>query len=313
MKAKLKDLLQHASSRSLLNIGMLLFVAILLVLVLFEPGKDAEVTKQRNLTELKQTDIDEIELKRPNSGDIKIRKKDDIWYLTSPYQLPANDFRAQSVSALAELKSHLQYDISKVSLEKFKLDKPEVSIILNDDVRLDIGGVDPINNRRYVKNGDTLHLVSDSFYYQIVGQITSYISYQIIPPDMEITKIILPKFSMVLDNGNWKLSPIQKDVSVDQLNEFLDEWRHAQSLEISEYKGRSRQTDIQVFYKNQVHPLEFSLMKKNDSIYLVRKDLKLSYKLSDETAEKLQKLPPPPEEKEPEAEQPATATDKPAE
>ncbi len=204
-----------------------------------------------------------------------------------------------------------------MDLQKFKLDKPEVSIILNDEVRLDIGGVDPINNRRYVRNGDTLHLVSDTFYYQIIGQVTSYISYQIIPPETELTKIILPRFSLVLDDDKWKLSPEKEEVSTDIINEFLDEWRHAQSLEIAEYRGRQRKTDIQVFYKNQVQPLEFSLMKKNDSTYLVRKDLKLSYKLSDETAQKLQELPDPPEP-EPEPEKaskngPAEAVDNAAE
>ncbi|MDH5444300.1 MAG: DUF4340 domain-containing protein [Gammaproteobacteria bacterium] len=293
-KTKIKSIIQQLDSRSWLNIGMLLFILLLILLAFIEPGE--KDTKQIvTLTNLKQADIKQIEIRRSNDEDITLRHKNDIWYMSSPYQLPANDFRAQSASALAEIKSHLQYNVSNINLKEFKLDKPEITIILNDMVTLEIGGVDPINNRRYVKNGDTLHLVSNTFYYQLKGQITTYISYQIIPPETEITKLILPKLTLTLESGNWKLHPAQEDISADRINEFLDEWQHAQSLEISKYTGRKRKNDIQIYYKDQLQPIGFSLMKKQDSIFLVRNDLGISYKLSDEIAEKLQKLPDPPE------------------
>ena len=299
MKAQISAYLQKYNSRTWLNIGLFIFIVLLVMLVVFEPGKQEE-SKTVYLTDLKQSNIKDIELRRAN-GIIRLHKRDDVWYIGEPYQLPANDFRAQSVSALAEAKSHLQYAVKGIDLKKFKLDKPEVTIILNKDVTLEIGGVDPINNRRYVKNGDTLHLVSDNFYYQLVGLVTAYISYQILPPDIELAQLVLPKFKLTLEKGEWKLSPTQKEVSADSINEFINEWRHAQSLEIAEYHGQPRKANIQIFYKDHEKPISFSLQKKDDSIFLIRGDLKLSYKLSDEIAEKLQKLPEPPEPAEPAA------------
>lgn len=290
----MKQLLQKYNSRTLLNIGLFVFILLLVLLVVLEPGKQAE-KKAVHLTGLTQAGIKHIELKRASEADIKLEKRDGIWFLTEPYQLPANDFRARSVSALAEAESHLQYDARTIEPKKFKLDKPDISIIFNNEVSLAIGGVDPLNNRRYVKSGDTLHLVSDTFYYQLTGAVTSYISYQILPPDIKLSKLVLPKFTLSQQDGNWQMTPAQKDTSADSINEFINEWRHAQSLEISEYKGALRKPNIHVYQAGAAGPISFSLQKQNDSTFLIRNDLRLRYKLSDETAEKLQNLPEPPQ------------------
>lgn len=285
--------LQKYNSRTLLNIGLLVFLLLLVSLIVFEPGKKPK-PKAVHLTELSQADIKHIELQRIGKPDIKLEKRDSIWYLTEPYQLPANDFRAQSLTALAETKSYLQYDAKSVDLKKVRLDKPEVTIVLNDKLKLTIGGVDPIHNRRYVKNGDTLHLVNDTFYYQLTGTVTAFISYQILPPDAKLSKLVLPRFSLSQKDGEWYMRPAQKDTSADSINEFINEWRHAQSLQVSEYKGKLPKPDIRVYREATADPIDFSLQKKQGSTFLVRHDVKLSYKLSDETAEKLQQLPEPP-------------------
>jgi len=291
----MKSLINKLNSRNLLNIGLFLFILILVLLVMLSPDKEAEKVSVK-LTKLKPTDIYDIELRRASEPNIKLQKRNGIWYIIEPFQLAANEFRAQSVSALAGVISHLQYDAKTIDLKKFKLDKPEISIVLNKSITLDVGGVDPIKNRRYVKNGETLHLVNDTFYYQIVGKVTAYISYQLLAPEIKLSKLVLPKFTLQLQEGDWKITPEQKDTSADSINEFVSEWRHAQSLEISDYQGKARKADIQIFIQDQERPIEFSLQKESgNSYFLVRNDLKLRYKLSDETAEKLQKLPDPPE------------------
>lgn len=288
----MKQILQHLNSRTLLNIGLFALILVLVLVLVFEPGKEPEI-KPRHLTELTQADITHIDIKRTDATDIKLKKNNGVWFIIDPYQLPANEFRVQSVAAMAVTKSFLQYDIKTVDLKKFKLDKPEITVILNNNISLEVGGVDPINNRRYVKNGDTLHLVSDTFYYQVVGAITAYISYQLLPPDIKLNKLVLPKFTLSQQNGDWQMNPAQQDASADSINEFVDEWRHAQSLEISEYKGAPQKANIHIYPEGMEKPIEFSLQKLNDSIFLIRNDLKLRYKLSDEIAEKLQKLPEP--------------------
>lgn len=288
----MKPLLQNLNSRTLLNIGLFIFIVVLVLVLSLEPGKQAP-PKTVHLTELKQAEITDIELKRKDATDIQLHKRDGIWYITRPYQLLANDFRAQSVSALAEAKSHLQYDAGSMDLAKFKLDKPEVSITLNKSVTLDIGGVDPIKNRRYVKQGQTLHLVNDTFYYQIIGKATAYLSYQLLSADIKLSKLVLPNFTLTQQGGDWQLSPAQKETSADSINEFVNEWRHAQSLEISEYQGKPRKANIHIYQEGQAKPIAFTLQKEHDNTYLIRNDLKLRYKLSDEMAEKLQTIPEP--------------------
>ena len=302
--SQIKELLQKYNSRTLLNAGLFVFMLILVSLVILKPGKNSDPNLTK-LTKLKQSDVISIVLQRQNEKDINLEKRDGIWFIKEPYQLPANDFRAQTISALVEAVSYLQYDSNNMELAKFKLDKPEVTIQFNNKVTLEIGGVDPIKNRRYVKIDNTLHLVNDTFYYQVIGKVTAYVSYQIVPPNMKLSKITLPKFTLSLNDGNWKLSPAQADVSADSINEFVNEWQHAQSLEIENYKGTKQKNNIRIDFQNSEQPLEFSLLKIQDSSYLVRHDYQLSYKLSDEIAEKLQKLPEPPGTAEIESTEPA--------
>lgn len=288
----MKALLKNINARNLLNIGLFIFILLLVLVVVMEPGKEPE--KQIvHLSKLKQADIDHIELIRHNAGNITLVKQDGVWYLSKPYHLPANEFRARSVAALAEARSHLQYDANSMDLKKFQLAKPDITVILNDKLKLEIGGVDPLNNRRYVKNGNTLHLVNDTFYYQLIGQVTAYISYQLLPPESKLSKLVLPKFTLNQQDGIWQLAPAQKDTSADSLNEFVNEWRHAQSLEVSEYKGKPGKADILIYRENETDPIRFRLQKQQGTTYLVRDDIKLRYKLSDEIAEKLQTLPEP--------------------
>ena len=282
------------NSRLILNIGLAVVVLMLVLVVVFEPGKAPPPEKVR-LTSLKQDDIKQIHIKRNKQADIVLEKRGPVWFMLKPYHLAANDFRAKSIMQLAEAESHLQYDTASIDLAKFDLKTATTSVTFNNTLTLEMGNSDPLQRRRYVRNGNTLHLITDNLYYNIIATPTSFLSYQLLPPDSKFSKLELPNFTMQLEQGRWTVTPTPKDLSADSITELLNEWRHAQALEIEEYEGPAKKGQFKIHLQGQDSPIGFSYTREEDDHYLIRHDLKLRYKISEEIAKNLQELPPPPE------------------
>lgn len=276
----------------MLNIGLALIVLALALVLMFEPGKQPAPEKIR-LTTLQQDDITHIHLHREQQPDIVLEKRGQAWFMLEPYQLAANDFRVKSIMQLAAAESHYQYDTASIDLAKFDLKTPSTSVTFNHSLSLELGNSDPIKRLRYVKNGPTLHLITDNVYYNLIATVTSYLSYQLLPPESKFNKLELPRFSMQLEQGRWTVTPRPKGLSTDSITELLNEWRYAQALEIEEYTDPKTPAQFKIHLQGQTHPINFTLMQEEDDHYLIRHDLKLKYKISEELAKNLQELPPP--------------------
>ena len=280
------------NSRLLLNIGLALVVLILALVLVFEPGKEAAPEKIL-LTKLKQDDITHIHIQRQDQADIVLEKRGQVWFMLQPYQLAANDFRVTSILQLATAESHHQYNTADIDLAQFKLKTPTVRVTFNQTLTLELGNSDPIKRRRYVKNGPTLHLITDNIYYNLVATATSYLSYQLLPPDSRFSKLELPALTLQLSQGRWTVTPKPKNLSADSITELLNEWRYAQALEVEEYSGPQTPVQIKIHLQDREQPIGFSLVQEDGEHYLIRHDLKLRYKLSDDLLKNLQELPPP--------------------
>lgn len=294
--------------RQLLNIGLLAAVAIMVLLVVYEPGKEAP-PEQVRLTALKHDDVNHILLKRADKTDIELEKRNNVWFMLKPYTVAANDFRAQTISRIATAVSHAHYDIGTVDSKKFKLDNPVATITFNKQYHVALGNNEPLKRRRYMKSDQQLHIVDDTFYYQVMSPATTYASYSLLAPDSTITQLDLPKLKLKLQDGNWQVSPKPKDYSADSVTGLLNEWRHSQSLEVEVYEGKKLKPAITIHLANQDKPVSFALLRKKPDAYLIRPDLKLQYKLTEENLDKLLSLPPPPKPEE----NPAGDTDAPGE
>lgn len=286
--------IDKTNTRLLLNIGLLAAVGILVLLVVFEPGKQAPAEKV-HLTPLKQGDVTHILLKRTGEPDLELEKRNKVWFMLKPYTVAANDFRAQTISRIAAAESYVHYDIGTVDSKKFNLDKPVAAITFNKQYNVALGNNEPLQRRRYMKSGQQLHIVADTFYYQLMSPATTYAGYNLIPPDSKITRLDLPKLKLKLQDGNWQVAPKPKDYSADSVTSLLNEWRHGQSLEVEEYKGKKLKAKINIHLTDHDKPIAFAILRKKSDVYLVRYDLKLQYKLTEESLDKLLSLPPSPE------------------
>ncbi len=280
-------------SRTLLNLSLLGVVTVLVLITVLNPGKSPPPT-ETHLTPLKQADVMHILLQQAQGNDIELEKQNGHWWMRKPYNLPANNFRADSATKLVEETSYSQHPLSKADEAKYGLDKPALRITYNNSVTIALGGNAPLQQRRYAQVGETLHTINDSYNYSLAESTTSFIGYALLPPQSKLTRLELPDFTLLQEKGEWKTQPAQKLASGDDLNEMISYWENAQSLEVFTSKDRSpKGNTIRVSLVGQDKPISFLLQRNGDDTSLIRTDLGIGYRLSHDSAEQLLSLPKP--------------------
>jgi len=278
------------SKRNLLNLSLLLFVVLLVVLVIFEPGKE-ETIIPNILTKLKSDNIQHIRIKRQNEPAIELFKNENGWQMSQPYQQSANAFRIASILKLLNAISLSQNSLVDLNPFEFGLKKPLVTITFNNDVSIEFGHNKSLNHHRYVKIGSTLHLIADTFYYQLAANSESFINHKLLPEKSKIKKIILPTAELEQIDGKWNITP-KNDFSADVINQFIDEWQLSQAYDIAIDKKYNRlNADVKIYFKKRA-PLFFNISKDQNSFNLTNVENGIRYSLSSDREDKLLKISP---------------------
>lgn len=277
------------SSRNILNLVLLAAVLLLVAIVVFEPGKTPEPANPK-LTRLSANDINHMLIQRDNGKDIELQKINDRWLMLKPYSLPANEFRMQSLLRTVEAESISQNDLTNLKPETFSLDKPRATITFNQQHKIIFGGNDPLQQHRYVAIENTLHLVSDTFYYPVIAQETTFIDHQLLAGQQDIVKLELPGLVIEFKQDKWQTDPMQDDISADAITDLLNQWRTTQAIEMrATDKSRSSNT-AKIYFKDQIQPLVFHIQQNKDDTMLIRNDIGIGYILTKDNYTKLVSL-----------------------
>ena len=288
------------ASRLWLNLALLLLLGILLLVVVYEPGKKIEPPPTR-LTQLTPETVNHIHLKRVTGNDVELVKESDgQWWMHDPYHLPANEFRVQSLLRLTQAQSLSSHALDELQPATYGLDKPRAVVTFNRTVQIKFGDTEPLQQRRYVQAGDQLHTIVDTFYYQAAAGPTIYLNYSLLPPAADIVKLVLPGLQLSIEEGQWQRTPQYPELSADASIELINNWQHAQALELRPTEVKDGKADIKVYVKSQAEPIRFKLLQTEDEVSLIRLGMGLQYIIADEVHQRLASLPEP--EPEPESE-----------
>lgn len=279
-------------ARLWLNLGLLALVGVLVAIVVFEPGKQPEPAPTPLTTRQPDT-ITRLKLVRGDDDIIELEKRDGRWWLTRPWQLPAKAFRVQGILRLLDTESQSRHDLAGLDLAKFGLDKPRASVTFDGELTIDFGGTEPLSQRRYVRIGEDLHTIVDTYYYQVAATPASFVDTALLPPDAKIVKLVLPDLTLELKDGTWQRTPERPDVSADASIELVDAWRQTQALDVrpkDKLPEAHPAGEAEVWLDGQDQPLRFAILENEDDTYLLRQDVDLAWQVTKETAEKLLKL-----------------------
>lgn len=290
-------------SRTLLNLGLAAGVALLALLAIYEPGKEPP-KEQPRLVELNRDAVSKLRIERVNGPAVVLERQQGVWRMSEPLQLGVNDYRISSLLRVTETTSLGSFTAAPEALAQYGLDSPNATLILNDTTRIEFGSSTPIDQRRYVRIGNSVHLISDTLYYHLIGVPTSYASNALLDANAAITALELPGLKVTQADGKWQATPAPADFSADQVTQLIDHWRHAQALEVTPYDGRKGEA-VRLFISGNTAPAELLITQRTPELILARPALKVQYHLPSASVTELFTLKPLPKE------EPAAATSPP--
>lgn len=275
------------NSRTTLNITLVAAIILLAVIINYKPGVEPP-DQTVPLTTLHPGQITQIEITRQNTPPITMVKEQQDWYIHAPINVAANTPRIENVLRMLQTTSHARFEASDKDLGAYSLDHPLAEVRFND-VEVAFGGNEPLNNRRYVRIGSTISLIADSFYYQVIADLSSFVALNPLPADSQLTRIVLPKLDIrKTDNGEWQVNAPGKDVSPDDVNTLQDAWRQAQAVRVSPYTGGDAVIGVVTIFMDQPpQKLDFQVLQAESELILGRADIGMRYHFSEEQAGRL--------------------------
>ena len=279
-------------SRNQLNLLLLALVAGLTLTVVLT--QEEETPKRPLLAGLDAEQIDRIAIRHPGAEEIRLQKQGGVWQLAAPGQARAEAVEVAALTDLAALESARQLQADAVDLAELGLAPPKYEIEINDRL-LRFGGIEPLEYERYVRVGDTIHLVSDPPSAALDAEHADLVSKQLLPAGRQIARLELPELSLSQGEQGWTLSPPQADVGTDQMQALVDAWSRARALwnqmppEDADYADKP---EIRL-HLDDGSVVELRLVDREPQLILAQPAAQVHHHLSKALAEELLQLPAP--------------------
>lgn len=276
------------NKRNLLNLALLGTVAALALVAWLEPGHKPPAEPPK-LTDLTPKQVHKIRIERREGKTVVLQRQGETWQMIEPVAAPANSFRIDSMLRVTENKSLGHNPVAGLDLAKYGLDKPVVRLFL-DDTEIDFGDSTPLDNRRYVRIGNTVHLIKDIAYYHLIGRYTSFVSLRLLQPQQKVQALELPGLRMSLRDGNWEPDPKPEHYSADAATALIEAWQNAQAIEVRPYDEKTSKPvsgEIRVHLQGEEKPLQLLITARSPDLVLVRPDLGLEYHLAQSQSDEL--------------------------
>lgn len=286
--------------RMTLNLALGAVAAGLAAAVYFSREKEE---KGPPLTALTTEAVTRIAVEHPGAPAIRLEKTGDRWALVEPVRVAADPIEVNGLVSLATAETKLTLADANLDLEELGLDPPSYSVTLNDQ-KIEFGGVEPLNYRRYLRAGGKIVLVDDPPGTALDKDFSDLVSKAPVPEGADIARIALPAFTIAraADGKTWSLSPEREDVSADARQKLIDAWKNTRAMwmaaEPAEGAAKGEPVTITLSDGSEVKLL---VVERDPQLVLARPDLKVRYTLSKALETELLALP------EPKKEEPAEA------
>lgn len=263
-----------------INLLLIGFAVALVLVMIYEPGKEPP-PQLPSVSQLAPDAITRIAILRPNQAAIRFEKQAATWRMTAPRHLRAAKARLDDLLQFPATTSQRSYPVSDVDTAELGLQGDAIRLRLND-TEFVFGDTDAINGWRYVRVGDTVHLVEDRVFFNLRQAPLAWVDTRLLPEGAGIVALELPGVRLVLKEGSWQAVPARPEISADAIVQLVQRWQNASALSVhpleapDEYAGT-----IRVSLENRRQPMVFKFIPLKSGFELARPDLDLKYRLTE--------------------------------
>lgn len=270
------------TARAWLNIVLLAALAGLAAVAWLRPGQTPP--EEAHLLKPDLDAIDRIVIERAARPAIRFERRNERWWLTSPIEIRASEVRVGSLLELTIKTSHSRYDADSLELARYGLAEPPVTVRL-DNMAVAFGRINPVNQRRYVRVGDTVHLINDVLLDLETSGAAAYAATALLPEDANIRALRLPDIEITRAKGGaWTSSPTELPQRV--IKTTLRSWRNTSAFRVSAYEKKPSRNRVTVGVEDGAE-IVFDVTAREPELILARPDLRLQYHLPTEATESL--------------------------
>jgi hypothetical protein len=279
------------NARILLNLSLAAIVILLALVVFYKPGTKPEPVLPPLLS-VDPHHIQTIRVASKSHEEIQLKRKEESWLLTAPIQAPANESMVEALLGIVKTISHSRYPVQDLNLTNLGLEPPEARLYL-DDLIIAFGTTEPLNQRRYVLLGDTVHLISDTIFRTIISNTPDFVDPALLPGNHPITELrlpqitgsagdpkISPKHTITLrqNQDHWIAEGIDNKPSSEAIAKLVGTWQQytAQRVELKGDKAALVTLEIQ---REGVPPVHLEILATLPRLVLARPDFGVQYHL----------------------------------
>jgi hypothetical protein len=162
-----------------INLGLLVLAGGLAALALLEPGREPPPAMPP-LLELTAERIERIAVERSGQERLAFERRDGHWWMIAPERGFANPVLIHPILQLVEARCAPSYAVAELDLPRLRLDPPRLRLWLNSQ-EIYFGDTAPIDGRRYLRIGGTVHLCPDRLYPLLTSAAASFLAAPIEP------------------------------------------------------------------------------------------------------------------------------------
>lgn len=270
------------SSRLLLNLALVIFLAALISLALIINNKEKPASV---FSQLNKKDISTVLIEH-NNIITQIDNSANTWRITKPVTVEADDFRIQAILNLLNEPVNTYYDIEPSDYKKFSLDPALANLKLGQQEFL-FGSTSAVNNMRYVLTNNKLFLVEDTFYPLITAGYKNLMRRYLFDSHTEFTDIRFNDTHVYQNNkASWQADKLQ--TSADDLKRYVDNWKYIQAYAVT--AATAPYSGIKVTFTTAENKVIVRFLQKTDiNTVVINPQTGLSYQFDISAFESLTK------------------------
>ncbi len=222
---------------------------------------------------LKPADARTLRVLRKGGTLAALEKRNAQWFMTEPIAAPADEFQVLRLLAVLEAKSALQYPASEAA--KFELDQPQTELIINDQ-RFAFGAINTVTREQYMLTGNQIFPLELRFAAAVPAQPLALLRRSVLAPHDAPARFEFGAYTVASDEKKWSTAPPAGDLSQDDYNRWVAQWRAGSALRTEGSDARKPASEIHITLKDGAR-ITLGIVQTEPELVVRRADLGLQF------------------------------------
>jgi hypothetical protein len=229
--------------------------------------------------------IQQIRITRTGKDVIVLTKTLTGWDMNSPVEISANPFRINSILAISQTQALTLSDMDDITLTQLGFSPASVSLALDEHL-FTFGNTEPIHSGRYVMYDNTVYIVEDNLYQQLLQEPGFFINTRLLDADSKLVQIKYPGFELHFRDNVWVVVDDDITLTPDELNNVTATWTGLEAIRVTTSINNVYPADI-VLVTGAGDQIALAVTATTDGLILSRKDTGLDYWFNPDSAAQL--------------------------